>query len=68
MTGHVSAEPVVPLEASFHVTGEADVVAVRMCVAVEDVDKAPGCHDHEQGRNDAGGACDGSCAKSQAGA
>lgn len=58
MACYASAEPVVPLEASFDVTREADVVAVRMHVA-EDVDEAPDRHDPEARQERCRGAYDG---------
>jgi hypothetical protein len=55
----------VPLEAPFDVTGEADVVAVRMHVAAEDVDEALAATATRKAGTMPG--CDGSCGTSQVG-
>ena len=55
VAGHASTDPVVPLEASFDVTRDADVVTIGVRAAAEDVDETPGCHGRKQGRNDAWG-------------
>lgn len=44
MDGHTRWTGVVPFEASFNVTRDADVVAIGVRVAAEDVDEAPLVH------------------------